>query len=117
MSSSDVVFFNQGNFGAANGTINLPGFGLSNTISNLVLSDINGNSLPGGTQIDFTVEAVSGKVKLAGNTAFEVPTNTISANGPYSINLVPEETGTGILTMTVKIDGVLDQSFIWNLTF
>jgi len=117
MSSSDVVFFNQGNFGAAGGIINLPGFGLSNTISNLVLSDINGNSLPGGTQISFTVEAVSGKVKLAGNTAFEVPTDTISANGPYSINLVPEETGTGILTMTVKIDGVLDQIFIWNLTF
>ncbi len=116
MSSHVVDTPEVGTFNVPSSTVLLP-LATTTNLTGLIISDHNGNSLPSGSAVAFSITAVTGAVPtLIGGTEFDVQ-NTIQPLGPISLGVNPAEAGSSTLTATITIPGRGDQTLIWNLTY
>lgn len=111
MATSGVQVLSAGDFGASGSTIPVVA-GSRTTLNSLIMSDLNGNSMPNETELKF--EATLGS--LVGGTDFSVGSNTTLPNGPYRIVYdAPLNAISDTLTLTVDVPGVAPQVFFWQI--
>jgi hypothetical protein len=111
LSSDNAGFCSLGNLPAIGGPITVP-----LTISGVLLCDENGNSLPVGTKISFSLDA--NNVELQGNSDFDVSGDTTEPAGPLGVTIAKNgiAAATGLFLITVEVPDVNVQEFAWSLT-
>ena len=125
--------YDIGTFPAVGSTIAV-GIGSSVSYGNMRLADTNtnpnyisggttftGNSLPGGTTVEFTIEnaATGVDVDLFGDPTWEIDTDTTLPNGFFGVTIIADpdsDPGAAFLVMKVTFPDDTEQSFLWNLS-